>query len=110
MEVAQVLDEMVPPCEALLAHARAVLDRAGEVGLAHAVHCRLVPLQVGEPSEIGGRCAIRNLAFPSAVDMLALWSSIGTSSVIEGSCKAKPLSWVGGSHTVDSLAWQKLAE
>jgi hypothetical protein len=46
VEVAQVLDKMVPPCEALLTHARAVLDRAGEVGLAHTVHCRLMPLQV----------------------------------------------------------------
>lgn len=89
MVVAQVLDEMVAACEALVAHARAVLDGAGEVGSTHPVHCRLVPLQIGEASEVGRRCAIGELAFPGPRDMLASQLSVGTSREIRVSCEAK---------------------
>lgn len=48
-----MLDEVVPPCEALVAHARAVLDRAREIGSANAMDRGLVPLEISEPGEIG---------------------------------------------------------
>jgi hypothetical protein len=53
VEVAQMLDEVVPPCEALVAHARAIFDGAREIRSANAVDRGLVPLQISEPSEIG---------------------------------------------------------
>lgn len=72
VEVTQVLDEVVAPCEALVAHARAVLDRAWKIGRPHAMDCRLVPLEICETCEVGRRRAVGKLAFPGPDVMLAL--------------------------------------
>ena len=52
VKVAQMLDEVVPPCEALVAHARAIFDGAREIRSANAVDRRLVPLEISEPATL----------------------------------------------------------
>ena len=77
VEVAQVLDEMVPPRESLFTHARAVFHGAREVGLAHAVNRGLVPLQICKPREVGGGCAVGDVALPSSAVLLVFGPSRG---------------------------------
>ena len=53
VEVAQMLDEVVPPCEALVAHACAIFDGAREIRSTNAVDRGLVPLEISESGKIG---------------------------------------------------------
>lgn len=64
MKVAQVLDQMVSAREALFAHAVTPRYVAGILGRAHAVHRRLVALQVRQARELCGRSACGNVAGP----------------------------------------------
>lgn len=72
VEVAKVLHKVVPSCESLLAHSRAVLDRAGEVGCAHSVDRRLVSLEICEPCKVGVRRAVRNIALPDSANPVSV--------------------------------------
>lgn len=105
MEVAQVFDEVVAPRKALVAHARAILDRAREVWRSDAMDRGLMPLQIGQASEVGRRRAVGELALPGPGRLVSLadvklWE-LGLRLPIDA--RRKPL-WVPGSHTVGFLA------
>jgi hypothetical protein len=64
MKVTEVLYKVVSPRETLVAHPRAVLHSARVPGSTDAVHCGLVPLQVGQAGEVGCRGTVGKIAFP----------------------------------------------
>jgi hypothetical protein len=54
MEIAQVLDKVVPPCESFISYSSAVLNCTGMAWGGCCMDGVLVPLEIGEASEVCG--------------------------------------------------------